>query len=66
MSLVHSCRLIKTTTKSFFSAFKVKWRNCSGRINPDKYKPFIVYERNKRVLYAKLKKCLYSMLCAAL
>jgi hypothetical protein len=37
-----------------------------GKIDPDKYEPFIEYEHGKPVLYAKLKKCLYGTLRAAL
>jgi Reverse transcriptase (RNA-dependent DNA polymerase) len=37
-----------------------------GRINPDKYEAYILYERQQPVLYAKLNKCLYGTLKAAL
>jgi uncharacterized protein (UPF0332 family) len=37
-----------------------------GKINPDKYETYIVYERHQPILYAKLNKCLYGTLRAAL
>jgi hypothetical protein len=37
-----------------------------GRVNPDKYETYIVHERRQPVLYAKLIKCLYGTLKAAL